>query len=221
MPPSAWFDNPRLDGPSPLEVTDDGRVFGHIATWDSCHIGYPGCLAPPKSASGYAYFRTGVVVADDGEKITVGQVTLGTGHADLRADAKRAAEHYDHTGAAVADVAAGEDEHGIWVAGAVRPTAQERVAELRASAPSGDWRMINGSLELVGVLAVNVPGFPTARGRAMRASGGEMERVALVAAGRPRDVRLTDPPDDATRKVHELYQQLTTFKRLDELHSRL
>jgi hypothetical protein len=53
-----------------------------------------------------------------------------------------------------------------------------QVRALRASAPSGDWRPINGSLELVAVCQVNVPGFPLAR--AMVASGKIM---ALVAAG--------------------------------------
>jgi hypothetical protein len=53
-----------------------------------------------------------------------------------------------------------------------------QIRALRASAPSGDWRPVNGSLELVAVCQVNVPGFPIAR--AMVASGKVM---ALVAAG--------------------------------------
>jgi hypothetical protein len=53
-----------------------------------------------------------------------------------------------------------------------------QIRALRASAPSGDWRPINGSLELVAVCQVNVPGFPIAR--ALVASGKVM---ALVAAG--------------------------------------
>jgi hypothetical protein len=53
-----------------------------------------------------------------------------------------------------------------------------QIRALRASAPSGDWRPINGGLELVAICQVNVPGFPTAR--AMIASG---KVLALVAAG--------------------------------------
>ncbi|MCI4354550.1 MAG: hypothetical protein L3K06_04215, partial [Thermoplasmata archaeon] len=42
----------------------------------------------------------------------------------------------------------------------------------------------NGNLELVALLAVNVPGFPVPRARALVASGdAEPERLALVAAG--------------------------------------
>ena len=61
---------------------------------------------------------------------------------------------------------AGEDEFGIWLAGALRPgLAPERIRELMAADVSGDWRRIGGALELVGVLAVNVPGFPKLRVR--------------------------------------------------------
>jgi hypothetical protein len=65
---------------------------------------------------------------------------------------------------AAADVTAGEDDFGIWVAGALRPGLRaEDVRALMASDVSGDWRRIGGSLELVAVLAVNVPGFPKIR----------------------------------------------------------
>ena len=109
----------------------------------------------------------------------VGQLTLAGGHAPLNADAASAAKHYDDTASAVADIHVGEDQYGIWCAGSIRPNLNEmQIRALRASAPSGDWRPINGSLELVAICQVNVPGFPTAR--AMIASG---KILALVAAG--------------------------------------
>ena len=178
-PPKEWFGDPGLDGPTPLTITADGRVFGHIAAWGVRHIGMPGHVVPPKSRSGYAFFKTGVVQTAEGEDVPVGQLTLAGGHAPLSADASQAVRHYDDTASAVADVTAGEDRHGIYVAGALRPSATpEQVRALRASAPSGDWRPINGGLELVAVCQVNVPGFPVARARV--ASGATM---ALVAAG--------------------------------------
>ena len=179
VPPTEWFSNPNLDKPTPITVTEDGRIYGHIAAWHVNHIGMPRATKPPRSKSKYAYFHTGVCRTDSGKDIPVGQLTLAGGHASLHASASEAAKHYDDTASAIADVHAGEDAYGIWVAGSLRPDATEmQIRALRASAPSGDWRPINGNLELVAVCQVNVPGFPVAR--AMVASGKVM---ALVAAG--------------------------------------
>jgi 2'-5' RNA ligase len=58
LPPVEWFEDPKLDGPTPFTVTDDGRVYGHLANWDTCHTGFADrCTTPPRSASNYAYFR--------------------------------------------------------------------------------------------------------------------------------------------------------------------
>jgi DNA-binding ferritin-like protein len=189
-PPKSWFENPNLTGPTPLTVDDSGRVFGHIAAWHVDHIGLSFGTKPPRSRSGYSYFHTGVIRTEEGMDIPVGQLTLSGGHAPLEASAKSAAKHYDDTASAFADVHAGEDAHGIWVSGALRPTVTSyQVREIRASAPSGDWRPIQGALELVAVCQVNVPGFPIARARV--ASG---EVMALVAAGASYLARLKDDP---------------------------
>jgi len=190
VPPADWFGNPNLSGPTPLTVDDTGRVFGHIAAWSINHIGMAPGTRPPKSKSKYAYFHTGVVRTDDGKDVPVGQLTLAGGHASLEASAMDAARHYDDTGSAIADVHAGEDSYGIWVAGGLRPSASpEQIRALRASAPSGDWRPISGSLELVAICQVNVPGFPIARARV--ASG---QVYALVAAGASTLARMKSDP---------------------------
>jgi len=181
VPPKAWFENPKLREPQPLTVTDDGHVFGHVATWNSTHIGLPRATRPPRSQSNYAYFRKGLLRTDSGEDVRVGQLTLTGGHASMQASANEAIKHYDDTRSAVADVTAGEDQHGIWVAGSLRPdVTPNQVRAFRASAQSGDWRPINGKLELVAVCSVNVPGFPIARPQVLVA-GGQIQ--ALVAAG--------------------------------------
>lgn len=178
-PPAEWFENPKLSKPTHLTITDDGRVFGHIAAWSTHHIGLPYGTRPPRSASNYAYFRTGSLRTAEGTDVRVGQISLAGGHAALSADARAAVEHYDNTNSAMCDLAAGEDSHGIWVSGALRPgVSPEKLRAFRASSPSGDWRPINGKLELVAVCSVNVPGFPVAQARV--ASGAV---VALVAAG--------------------------------------
>lgn len=185
QPPVAWFSDPRLSLPTGITITDEGRIYGHAAQWGSCHIGNDGaCIQPPREAE-HPYYQTGEVKCDDGTRVAVGQITVGTGHAPLHLGAGPAAEHYDNTGSAVADVAVGNDAHGIWVAGAVRPGVDPlKVYELQAAGQvSGDWRRIGGQLRLVGLLAVNVPGFPVPRMRARVASG---QPQALVAAGRPQ-----------------------------------
>lgn len=187
-PPSSWFDNPELNGPTPLTITDEGQVYGYLATWDVCHIGMPnGCRTAPKSRSDYAFFHLGEVATAEGDRIAVGKITLDTGHAPLSHGKGATLRHYDDTGTVAADVRAGEDDIGIWVAGALRPDMPAiSVRRLAASAISGDWRSINGNLELVAALAVNVPGFPIPRALAVVAGGGEETEempLALVAAG--------------------------------------
>lgn len=178
-PPKKWFENPGFSGPTPMKVDDDGKVYGHVATWDSIHIGMAGAVRAPKSRSGYAYFLTGELKTEEGDTVNVGQLTLAGGHASLQADSGSAVKHYDDTNSAVADVTVGEDRYGIWAAGSLRPNiTPEQVRVFRASPLSGDWRPIGGRLELVAACAVNVPGFPIARARV---AGGAI--VALVAAG--------------------------------------
>jgi len=183
-PTKDWFTNPDLSVPTGITVSPEGRVYGHAALWGTCHIGQAGlCVTPPQEDS-HPYFMTGAVYTAEGEMVSVGQITLGTGHADISLGHRAATEHYDNTGVCVADVAVGNDAHGIWVAGAVRPgTSAERIHELRASGQvSGDWRNIGGKLRLVGLLAVNVPGFPVPKIRAKYTGG---HQLALVAAGLP------------------------------------
>ena len=200
-PPSSWFDNPKLTKATPLTVTDEGRVFGHIAAWHVDHIGMSFGTRPPRSRSKYAYFHTGTLRTSEGSDIPVGQLTLAGGHAGLEASAEEAVRHYDDTASAFADVHAGEDAYGIWVSGALRPgTTPEQIRAARASAPSGDWRPIKGHLELVAVCQVNVPGFPIARARV--ASGQVM---ALVAAGANVLAQLKhDPLAELNKKIDAL-----------------
>lgn len=187
-PPATWFADPGLTEPTPLTITDDGRVFGHVAAWGTCHIGFADqCVQPPQSAADYAYFVTGVLSTEEGETVPVGAITMDTLHAGARESARGTLAHYENTGNAAAFVAIGEDAHGIWCAGSLRPTlSADEVRTLKASPLSGDWREIRGGLELVGVLAVNVPGFPLPRTKALSASGGldeEASMRSLVAAG--------------------------------------
>jgi hypothetical protein len=178
-PPKSWFDDPELGQKTPLTVTKDGRIFGHLAAWNECHrdVGARECVLAPHSKKNYDPFHLGTVFTAEGDTVRVGKIVMDTRHAGINLNYRSAAIHYDHTGDEVAVVRAGEDQFGIWVAGAVVPEADERkVAKLRRSPLSGDWRALDGNLELTAALAVNVPAFP------VFAMDGT-ERLALVAAG--------------------------------------
>lgn len=202
---AADFADPHLDGPTALTIDEDGRVYGHLATWGTCHIAYSGvCVTAPPSRSGYAYFAHGLVNTRDGGQVPVGKITMGTGHAST-ADGTRwsdAASHYDNTGSCVALVAAGEDPYGIWLAGHMLPgTSQAQIDTLRHSGVSGDWREIAGDMELVAALAVNVPGFPVPR---TIAASGVLLAAGVVtpgAAARAREAAELDEVAAMRRRV--------------------
>lgn len=225
-PPRAWFENPGFapgdgrmqqilssDGEEqwacPLTVTEDGRVFGHIAPWGVCHTGRPGCVTAPPSPSGYALFMRGHLVTAEGEKIRVGTITADTNHAPTSGISSLAAiGHYDNTAFVVAYVAAGEDEYGIWVAGSRRPGASEAQAQkLTANSISGDWRRFGGELDLIAALAVPMPGFPVA-------VVDHGERQAIVASG-ARVMHQLKHPGGA--EAHEYAFAPSTARALERL----
>lgn len=197
-PPAAWFDDPQLPGPTRIKITEDGRIYGHLAEWGTCHISHTSqgqCLLPPTTETDYAYFETGSVLTKEGHEVAAGRITLGTGHADEMASPAEALRHYDNTGTAAAFVTAGEDEYGIWVAGALAPGLSERQRVLlRASPLSGDWRRMGTSLELVAALAVNVAGFPIPKVKGMVAAG---HMTTLIASGMLTDTSVTQPEHTA------------------------
>lgn len=197
-PPKALFETPNFTEATPLTLSEDGsHVFGHVALWGTCHVGRQDkCVTPPRGR-GYQYFNVGHVVTAEEEIVTVGRLTAGTNHANLAFGAQPAADHYDHTGWAAAYVHAGEDEHGIWITGAISPTATpEQVAVLRAASVSGDWRAINGALEMVGVLAVNSPGFPIPRAKAGLVAGAQ---ISLIASNTGCKCKKTDEDCDCDK----------------------
>lgn len=183
-PPVDHFTNPHLSEPTKLTVTADGRVYGHLATWDQPHIGYDGKLVyPPKSTDGaYGYFRQSAVVTASGEVVPVGIITMNTGHADESLSADAAASHYDNTGTMVAAVNVGEDALGIWLSGSMLPdVSPELRARFSLARVSGDWRQPapGKSLELIAALSVPNPGFPVRQSPELLAS----DRMTLAASG--------------------------------------
>lgn len=193
-PPREWFDNPELVEPTALTVTDDGRVFGHVETFQ-CHIGRPDACVPPPSNCSFDLFHVGMLKCDDGTEVAVGQLTMDTDHASIQSDVAASIRHYDNTGLAIADVRVGYDGFGTWMAGALRPDVDAvKVRAFKAAKVSGDWRPTRMGHELVAVLVVNSGGFPVPRPQALVAScaDGTQETLAIIAAG---IVGVEDSPD--------------------------
>lgn len=175
------FTDPKLTEPTLPSIDEKtGRIFGHLACFGECHRSVQSqCVITPKSSTNYGHFHTSPAVRlDNGERLPVGRLTVGTGHAPDRLGPAPAAAHYDNTGTCFALVRVGEDKHGIWFSGVAAPGATAEQIEVGLSAPlSGDWRDFGRGLELVAALAVNTPGFAV-RGR----SGSDGRPAALVAA---------------------------------------
>jgi 2'-5' RNA ligase len=210
-PPQAWFDDPKLTSPTMLEVTDDGRVFGHIAEWNAQHTGNPHWRTPRSVDGKYPNFNRRPVRTAEGSDVRCGCLTLTGGHAQLSLDPDQATRHYDDTRSVVADVVAGEDEFGVWVAGAMRPDiSPEQIRAFRAAEPSGDWRFRDGSMRMLACCMVppGRAGFPVMP-RALVASGadGQETVLALVAAGMLSHNRKVD----LYQRIEELSAQVATL----------
>jgi hypothetical protein len=211
--PHEWFVNPEFTEKTHLTVTKEGEVFGHIATWDTCHGKFTDeCVLPPRSMTEYAHFATGQVLTDEG-MVRTGPLTIGGAHAAGNKRLRPAAAHYENTTAAVADVAIGDDAIGIWVHGWVRPgTTPEKIAELRASDISGDWRWApaSKSMELIAALGVNSGGYHTPRVAASIENG---QQISLVAAGYlPAEEEQGTPTPEGMEKFAEMIAEFISHE---------
>lgn len=207
------------DPVQPFTVTADGRASGLLWMWNKCHAGIMDeCVMAPRTATNYAYFHNGQVLTSDGKLVKVGKITMGTGHAGPNMRWMPAADHYDNTGTVAAIGRVTETAKGGWFDGVlVSSLSDEQAQELRRSPISGDWRRINGNLELVAALAVNTPGFPI-----VASINGESQ--SLVAAGmilKGDEVLASAEPDktevekDLTAQVDELDAKLSDLALRD------
>lgn len=161
-PPSEWFSARPMEEPEPFSVGADGRCYGLIAKFGSCHIGFGNrCVPVPRSSDFAAFYSPDKhVLTSDGQKVAAGPIIMDTVHPNLRMVASDAQAHYAHTGSAIADVALYVNQHGIVAAGAVRPGVDPAaLRKFRTSDISPDWRKLGGELKVVALLAVNTSGF--------------------------------------------------------------
>lgn len=177
LPPSSWFSG-KLSGPTPLTVTAEGRVFGHLALNDTCHADFGNqCITPPAEDT-FDFFHLGAVTTADGDELPVGRLTVGGGHADRSMGLRAAIQHYDDATTTAAVVRAERDKFGIALFGSlVAGVTDEQIQLLKACPPSGDWRKVNGNYRLTTAHAVNVPGYPVMRTGLVAASGGDNSMI--------------------------------------------
>lgn len=203
-----FFTDPGFTEPTMPHKTAAGRIQGHLAAFNVCHIGIQDtCVMAPRSQTDYAWFHTSPPVkTEDGGKAKVGRLTVGGGHAGPRMGVGPAVAHYDDVGTAFALVHVGEDEHGIWFSGVPAPGAtQQQIAQGLSAPLSGDWRRVAGNLELVAALAVNTPGFPLIASGATDSHDAPMSLVAAIGPCRERPMAAsTDPVTLAKAIVAEM-----------------
>lgn len=163
----AFFKNPKLSGPTPLTISEDGRVYGHVALWKSCYQygeganAYATCTKPPHSATNYSRFHLHRANLGGGESINVGVLTYGQGHV-AKGGLKASQENYADVATQAAKVIAGEDEFGIWVSGEILDSARDNAHDLLDSPLSAHWEPdadAANNLEMIAAHVVNVPGF--------------------------------------------------------------
>ncbi len=173
---------PESPVPMPLTVFDDLSFCGHLAIYGTCHIAYPDrCVTPPKSKMAYTPAMQGTVRTDSG-LLRVARMSIGSGHAAMSLSPRATADFYDKESncAGFADVIDGE--LGIWIRGHCNMNAPDSILDrFASSAISGDWRKLRNHLELVGVLSVNIPGFPIPEAAQFQMVADR--QVSLVAAG--------------------------------------
>lgn len=165
-----FFADPSLSEPTPLTVTEDGHVFGHVRLAGTCYQ-YGGgqgnggfCLEPPASACGYAKFMVHSAMMDDGSIKAVGALTFGDGH-ESRGSLAASQAHYNNVATIAAKGIVGDDEFGVWFSGEVTDNAKDKAYDLLLSPMSGHWEpdSDSGHLELMAIHIVVTPGYTVRR----------------------------------------------------------
>lgn len=220
-PPRSWFpdrhEGPGFLMPTPLTITNQGRVLGHVAVWNTCHTGHlDRCVTPPRG-SDLQDFLQGRVFTETGEEVRTGVLTWQADHPDHALTFAQASALYADSLAGWADVVAGEDQFGPWVSGALRPglTAVD-VRILRALSLSGDWRVSRrtGRHELIGVIAVNYPGFPISAG------AREMNVAAPRPFSSPQVITAAGMVPQSARKNDDFAARLAIVEARQARHAR-
>ncbi len=211
QPPTDWFQPRTLDGPTPITVTANGEVYGHLAPWDVPHVGIRDeNVYAPRSRVNYDLFHSKDVVTADGTTVRAGVLLVGCDHAPIDADVADARDYHEQVCTPAAVVRAYEDDHGIAVRGSLLPgLSVDQIAQLRKL--SGEWRTAH--LELMAAVGVEKAGFPV--------PGAREDTVAVAASAdtATKDM-LAHIPRLAIRADGSLDEQALAVSIADELEAR-
>lgn len=151
----------------PLQVSPDGRVWGHAAG-DGCYRGDSKVCRKytPDPDSKMTNFHTGTVSLDNGSVIRVGALTAASLHADARGSVADQRRHHEDSSTVWAKVIAWNDHKGrLCVTGSVVPGLPsdliDQVAGLPISVELWPVPGVSG-LTLVGAHSVVTPAWPVA-----------------------------------------------------------
>lgn len=188
--PAAWFMYPEFDGPTRWTVLDDGRCFGHIGLHEGVaeatpHLGWlmAGRRIFAPNNTRFTRHNSKPYRVAEGYDIAVGCMVINTDHAptDPWTTAAMAADHYANTGFLAAYGRAGKDQWGDWFAGVLAPgLTPEQFVTTKAMSLSGDWREIDGEVQLICALGCNIEALHTPIPRQLIGEDGRI--LALTAA---------------------------------------
>lgn len=256
-PPKAWF-RPPAEMPKGSKITlisdglEAGRSFGYVAPHNSCILTAATlgaktdeCFTAPRSPTEYVNAHQGDCVTLEGDTIQVANIGGGVNHYN-DGPYQAAVDHYANTASQLLRVCYGEDDYGIWAAGAAWPDLTERqVAMVRASALSGDWRWRPHlqAYDMAGAQLVSNPGFPLLRRMAASASqepapiiggwggdftqgGSSMEKPCTCGAHDPDPVLASLVATDREALIKEVADQVVASlqplsDRIEEAVTRL
>jgi hypothetical protein len=176
---AAYFEPIDATQPVKFTITDDGRIMGHLFTWNACHRSFLGRCERPERQSEFPDFHTGETALDNGERLRTGVITFADLHApDGQLTADELTTLMEHTGVQLGPVRLHADAFGVQACGQVFDDVDPtQVARALAGYPSGDWRKINGTWRLFGLHVVNTPGYPMYE----EADGAPLRLVASMA----------------------------------------
>lgn len=182
-PPRDWFDEPtQAPEIGTIQINDNGRLFGYLAPKGVAHRAFEERVEVPLGNVDYRSWMNRPTIVAGGERIATGAITMDCGHASTMAwvGAKHSIDHYDNACSVVATARIGENNYGVWVAGALVPgVSGTQVARMLACQLSGDWRAHRskpGWREFTGALVVPVPGFTSP---SMRINDGALAASAV------------------------------------------